>query len=64
MSTFRNNFDDGEIIDALCRTPPDQRRGNLWTFYDNLPRPERERLAQAAAEACNAEPSRETPDPG
>lgn len=63
MSTFRNRYEDDEIIDALQLTPPEQRRGNLWTFYENLPRPERDRLAHEA-EMRGVAPPREAGDPG
>ena len=43
-------FTDEEIIEALMTTPDDElsRRGNLWTKFNSLPRPERDRLTGEA----------------
>jgi hypothetical protein len=45
---YRTHFSDEEIIEALKSTPQNDRYGNLWTFYNSLPKPERERLAEEA----------------
>lgn len=45
---YRIYFSDEEIIEALKNTPEDDRQGNLWTFYNSLPKPERDRLAAEA----------------
>lgn len=51
-------FTDEEIVRALATTPdtPAARKGNLWTFYETLPKPERERLAEAAGPPPEATP--------
>ena len=52
----RTVFSDDEIIQALRSTPAGQRRGgNLWSFFQALPRPERDRLLRDAGVASDDE---------
>ena len=46
----KTRFDDEELIRRLAETrgKPEERRGNWWTFYSSLPKPEQERLADEA----------------
>ena len=43
-------FSDEEIISALRKTRdrPNERAGNLWSFFSNLPQPEQMRLEAEA----------------
>ncbi len=49
----KTSFTDEQIVWALAATrgKPEERVGNLWTFFSNLPAPERERLEGEATKA-------------
>ena len=63
---LRVSFTDEELVAHLAATHdrPEQRAGNWFTFFSNLPIPERDRLsALAAAKVGVAPPAASTPRP-
>lgn len=46
----KTSFSDEELVAALAATRDEREKrvGNMWTFFEALPRPERERLEQLA----------------
>lgn len=54
---YRTSFTDEELIAALRASPDEEQRrnGNLWTFFYNLPTPERTRLEQLARPRVDGE---------
>src|SRR5687767_8841782 len=55
---LRVSFTDEELVAQLAATHdlPEQRAGNWFTFFSNLPIPERDRLAAIAAAKVGVPP--------
>src|SRR5215208_1278573 len=60
---LRVSFTDEELVAQLAATHdrPEQRTGNWFTFFSNLPIPERDRLAALAAAKAGVPPPAAAP---